>query len=124
MSVRIDKNLLIELGLSSLSREEKQRILEKFYHVLELRVGYRMYRMMSGRKVSDFENLIPRDIEGGNSDAAAEWIVQNFPEHRLIVQQEYGHMIERISARVQAAADESAKRVQAHDLTLRSDGDR
>lgn len=109
MIIKLDRNLLIELGLSSLDADQQARVLRKLYTVLEVRVGIRLAREMSDKKREEFESLIPRDPERGESGSALEWITQNFPEHPLIVQDEYDQVVARIRERIETAIAKSTE---------------
>lgn len=65
--IKLDDNLLVEMGLQDLPREEKAGFLKHMYETLEMRVGTRLAERMSDQQMSDFEQFI-----GGNTAFATQ----------------------------------------------------
>ncbi|HSX47602.1 MAG TPA: DUF5663 domain-containing protein [Patescibacteria group bacterium] len=83
--LRIDNNLLIELGLGSLPDSEKNSLLKHVYDTLEMRVGMRLADQMSNDQLDEFE----RYYESKDDAGAFKWLETNFPNYKDIVQEEF-----------------------------------
>src|SRR3990167_10634253 len=84
MAIRIDENLLAELGLGELSKEEKNKLLKHIYETLETRVGMRLAEKMSDAQLDEFEGFIDTNDE----KAALKWLETNFPHYPKVVAEE------------------------------------
>jgi hypothetical protein len=73
--IKLDENLLVELGLAALPKEEKTSFLKHMYETLEMRVGTRLAERMSDQQMSEFEQFINSNDEQG----AFHWLEGNFP---------------------------------------------
>ncbi|WP_163511592.1 DUF5663 domain-containing protein [Fodinicola acaciae] len=106
MKITLDNNLLIELGLSRLEARQKREVLERFNDVLELRVGSRIYRLMSDDQVHEFSAITHLDEEdaspNNNQEEGATWLAGVVPEHEIIVSQEFQHMKKYMQQRIPA----------------------
>jgi hypothetical protein len=109
--IELNDSVLVDLGLGSLNAGQRRRILEQLYSVLELRVGSRLAKTLSDRQLDEFGELIPdqRAFDDGRTIAAQEWLLNQFPEHRLVVQREFQYMCDFIRERVAAATDVSGR---------------
>jgi len=83
--LKIDNNLLQELGLSGLPEAEKNSFLKHIYETLEMRVGIRLADQMSNEQLDEFE----RYFEAKDDAGAFKWLETNFPNYKEIVQQEF-----------------------------------
>ena len=52
--LKIDNNLLVEIGLDSLPDAEKSSFLKHIYETLEMRVGVRLADQMSNEQLDEF----------------------------------------------------------------------
>lgn len=113
--LKIDNNLLVELGLGDLPELERKRLLGHIYETLELRVGTRLSEKMSSQQMEEFESFIDGDDvvaetylararanyketedfakhqkSGGRLTefAALVWLETNFPNYKDIVAEE------------------------------------
>lgn len=109
--IKLDDNLLLELGLSSLSPEEKKKMLAHIYETLEMRVGMELAKQMSDAQLNEFEEFINRNDEAG----ALRWLEANFPNYKDVVAAEFEklklevrHVAPQIVAQHQAAAQHQA----------------
>ena len=68
--IKLDDNLLNEIGLTSLSPEDKKKMLAHIYETLEMRVGMRLAEQMSDAQLDEFEQFINRNDEAG----ALHWL--------------------------------------------------
>ncbi len=81
---KLDNNLLQELGLASLSVEDKNKMLNHIYETLEMRVGMKLAEQMSNQQLDDFEAFIDRNDQAG----ALKWLETNFPNYKQVVADE------------------------------------
>jgi len=109
-SLRIDNNLLIELGLGSLPEEEKSGFLKHIYETLEMRVGMRLADQMSNEQLDEFETFYNAKDDAG----AFRWLETNFPNYKDIVADEFQKLkveiaqsAPQILSASQAAADDN-----------------
>ena len=94
--IKLDDNLLTELGLQSLPTEDKKALLRHIYEVLEMRVGTTLARQMTDAQLDEFESFIKQDDEAG----ALKWLETNFPNYKDVVAQEF----EALKAEVRQSA--------------------
>jgi hypothetical protein len=83
--LKIDNDLLVELGLSSLPDADKNSLLRHIYETLEMRVGMRLADQMSNEQLDEFEKYFEAKDDAG----AFKWLETNFPNYKDIVQQEF-----------------------------------
>ena len=83
--IKLDDNLLQELGLGVLPPEEKKKMLAHIYETLEMRVGMALAKQMNDGQLSEFEQFINRNDEAG----ALQWLESNFPNYRDVVAAEF-----------------------------------
>jgi hypothetical protein len=83
--IKLDDDLLKELGLDSLPAEEKKKFLAHIYETLEMRVGMKLAEQMSDAQLTEFEQFIDRNDEGG----ALKWLETNFPNYKDVVAEEF-----------------------------------
>jgi hypothetical protein len=94
--IKLDDNLLAELGLASLPPEEKKKMLAHIYETLEMRVGMELAKQMSDTQLSEFEQFINRNDEAG----ALHWLESNFPNYKNVVAAEF----EKLKAEIRQLA--------------------
>jgi hypothetical protein len=83
--IKLDDDLLQELGLASLPPEEKKKLLAHIYETLEMRVGMKLAERMSDAQLTEFEQFIDRNDEAG----ALHWLESNFPDYKDVVASEF-----------------------------------
>ena len=83
--IKLDDNLLQELGLGALSPEEKKKMLAHIYETLEMRVGMELAKQMTDAQLNEFEQFINRNDEAG----ALQWLEANFPNYKDVVAAEF-----------------------------------
>src|SRR5882724_117476 len=83
--IKLDDNLLNELGLQVLPAEEKKKMLAHIYETLEMRVGMKLAEQMSDAQLDEFEQYINRNDEAG----ALHWLETNFPNYKDVVAAEF-----------------------------------
>lgn len=83
--IKLDDDLLQQLGLGALPQEEKQKLLAHIYETLEMRVGMKLAERMSDAQLREFEQFIERNDEQG----ALRWLEANFPNYKDVVAAEF-----------------------------------
>jgi uncharacterized protein DUF5663 len=83
--IKLDDDLLQELGLAALPDEEKKKLLAHIYETLEMRVGMKLAERMSDAQLTEFEQFIDRNDEAG----ALQWLEHNFPNYKDVVATEF-----------------------------------
>ena len=83
--IKLDDNLLQELGLGALHPEEKKKMLAHIYETLEMRVGMELAKQMTDAQLNEFEEFINRNDEAG----ALRWLETNFPNYKEVVAAEF-----------------------------------
>jgi hypothetical protein len=89
--LKLDNNLLQEIGLGGLPEEQKKAMLQHIYETLELRVGTTLANQMTDQQLQEFERFI--DAGGDNSQAEAlKWLETNLPNYKDVVQQVFAQL--------------------------------
>lgn len=88
MALQFDENLLGELGLASLSLEDKKAMLQQIRETLEMRVGTRLADQMSDAQLDEFEQFVKTQDDSG----ALKWLESNFPNYKDVVNQEFENL--------------------------------
>ncbi len=86
--LRIDNNLLVELGLNGLPPHEKTGFLNHIYETLEMRVGIRLADQMTNEQLDEFETFYNAKDDAG----AFRWLETNFPNYKEIVADEFSKL--------------------------------
>lgn len=94
--LKIDNNLLQDIGLATLPDSEKNSLLKHIYETLEMRVGMRLADQMTNEQLDEFE----RYFEAKDDAGAFAWLESNFPNYKDIVQEEF----DKLKAEVAQAA--------------------
>ncbi len=94
--IKLDDDLLQELGLAGLPPEEKKKLLAHIYETLEMRVGMKLAEQMTDAQLTEFEQFIDRNDEGG----ALKWLETNFPNYKDVVAAEF----ERLKGEIRQVA--------------------
>ena len=82
--LKLDNNLLDELGLGGLSEDQKRAMLQHIYDTLELRVGTNLANQMTDRQLEEFEKFID-DGGDANQAQALQWLETNLPNYKQVV---------------------------------------
>ncbi len=82
--LKLDNDLLQELGLGSLPDDQKQAMLQYIYEILELRVGTNLANQMSDDQLDEFEKFID-DKGEANQAQALQWLEANLPNYKQVV---------------------------------------
>jgi hypothetical protein len=105
--IKLDDNLLLELGLAALPPEDKKKLLAHIYETLEMRVGVELAKQMSEAQLTEFEEFITRNDEAG----ALKWLETNFPHYKDVVAAEFDKLkveIKQIAPQILASAQTAA----------------
>ncbi len=94
MALKLDNDLLVQLGLDALPQEEKQKMLAHIYETLEVRVGSRLAEQMSNEQLDEFETFINAKDEAG----ALQWLETTFPTYKDVVREEFEKLKGEIAA--------------------------
>jgi hypothetical protein len=94
--IKLDNDLLAQLGLGGLPPEEKKKMLAHIYETLEMRVGVKLAEQMTDAQLDEFEQFINRNDEPG----ALQWLETNFPNYKDVVASEF----EKLKAEVAQVA--------------------
>lgn len=106
--LKIDDNLLQEIGLGSLPTEDKRGLLAHIYETLEMRVGMRLADQMTNEQLDEFEMYFEAKDDAG----AFKWLETNFPNYKDIVNEEF----EKLKTEVAQAAPQILAAAQANPV--------
>lgn len=108
--IKLDDDLLQELGLANLPAEEKKKLLAHIYETLEMRVGMKLAEQMSDAQLTEFEQFIERNDEAG----ALRWLETNFPNYKDVVASEFEALkkeIGQVAPQILSASQQQAAQV-------------
>ena len=105
MAIKIDNDLLNQLGLTGLPEAEKNSLLRHIYETLEMRVGMRLADQMTNEQLDEFEQYFDAKDDAG----AFKWLETNFPNYKDIVQEEF----EKLKAEIGQSAQQILAASQA-----------
>ena len=106
--IKLDDDLLQELGLAALPPEEKKKLLAHIYETLEMRVGMKLAEQMTDAQLTEFEQFIDRNDEAG----ALKWLEANFPHYKDVVASEFERLkteIRQVAPQILAAGQQQAQ---------------
>lgn len=109
--LKIDNNLLVEVGLGGLPDSEKNSFLKHIYDTLEMRVGIRLADQMTNEQLDEFE----RYFEAKDDAGAFKWLETNFPNYKEIVQEEFDKLkaeVKQTAPQILAASGAGAPSTQ------------
>jgi hypothetical protein len=92
--IRLNEQLLVELGLGALPADERTRLLKHMYETLQMRVGGRLADAMSHAQLEEFDGL----HEARDREAALAWLTVNFPNYGQLVEGEFEHLTAEVAA--------------------------
>jgi hypothetical protein len=109
--IKLDDNLLDELGLGMLPPDEKKKMLAHIYETLEMRVGMKLAEQMTDAQLDEFEQFINRNDEAG----ALRWLETNFPRYKEVVAEEFEKLkaeIRQVAPQIVASAAAAQQQMQ------------
>ena len=92
--IKIDKALLVELGVTDLSAADEKLLLGQMYETLERRVGEALAGLMSDVQLNEFEQY----FEAHDDKGAFRWLEANFPDYKEIVAAAFADLKEEVRA--------------------------
>lgn len=92
--IKIDNQLLDDLGLGSLSDDEKKALLAHLYEQLEINVGKVLASKMTDEQLDEFEAFVDSNDEEG----ALKWLESNFPNYKDVVAEELEKLKEELKS--------------------------
>lgn len=104
--IKLDDNLLQELGLGALSPDDKKKMLAHIYETLEMRVGMELAKQMTDAQLNEFEQFINRNDEAG----ALRWLETNFPNYKDVVAAEFEKLkmeIKQVAPQILASSQQA-----------------
>ena len=104
--LKLDNNLLQELGLGSLPEDQKKAMLQHIYETLELRVGTNLANQMTDQQLEEFEKFID-DGGDANQAQALQWLEANLPNYKQVVNEVFEQLkseIKQMSAQIMATS--------------------
>lgn len=110
--LKIDDNLLQEIGLGTLPTEEKRGLLSHIYETLEMRVGMRLADQMTNEQLDEFEQYFEAKDDAG----AFKWLETNFPNYKEIVNEEFEKLKTEVAQTASQILAASQQNIAAHPL--------
>jgi len=110
--LKIDDNLLQQIGLGSLPAEEKRGLLSHIYETLEMRVGMRLADQMTNEQLDEFEQYFEAKDDAG----AFKWLESNFPNYKEIVNEEFEKLKGEVAQTAPQILSASQQNLAAHPL--------
>lgn len=92
--MQFDEQFLVEMGLSAMPEEQKQKFLDYVQEELEVRIGERISRGLTEEQLNEFDQI-------SDPGEAAKWLEKNRPDYREIV----NRTIEDMRAEIRANRD-------------------
>ena len=89
--MHFDEQFLVEMGLSAMPEDQKQRFLEYIQEELEIRIGERISRGLTETQLNEFDMMT-------SQEEATKWLEKNRPDYREIVNRTIAEMKEEIRA--------------------------
>lgn len=104
--MKLDNNLLDELGLGGLPEDQKRAMLQHIYETLELRVGTDLANQMTDQQLEEFEKFID-DGGDANQAQALQWLETNLPNYKQVVNEVFEALkgeIKQMAPQIMAAS--------------------
>lgn len=112
--LKLDNNLLQEIGLGALPEDQKRAMLQHIYDTLELRVGTQLANQMTDAQLEEFERFVD---QGGdqNQAEALKWLESNLPNYKQVVQEVFESLkaeVRQMAPQIMASAASTTAGVQ------------
>jgi hypothetical protein len=120
--LKLDNDLLEELGLGRLPEDQKRAMLQHIYDTLELRVGTNLANQMTDRQLEEFEEFID-DERGANQAQALQWLEANLPNYKQVVNEVFEALkseIRQMAPQIMAASMPLQTPQQSDDSQMQS----
>jgi hypothetical protein len=82
--LQLDKTWLTQQGITGLTDDDAQSLLQYVYSELEIRVGVKLSEGLSEGQLEEFEEL----AKAGDDQRQLDWLEANCPNYKEVVQQE------------------------------------
>jgi hypothetical protein len=115
--LKLDNNLLDDLGLGSLPEEQKRAMLQHIYDTLELRVGTNLANQMTDQQLEEFEKFID-DGGDANQAQALQWLETNLPHYKQVVNEVFEALkaeIKQMAPQILASSTSSQQQQPVQD---------
>ncbi len=96
--LKIDSDLLKDLGLAELPPAVASELMRHIYETLEMRVGSELASTMSDEQLDEFERFMHANDDAG----AFTWLETNFPNYKEIVVKQFEALKDEIKANAEA----------------------
>lgn len=96
--IKLDISILDEMGFGDVSDADKKQLYGSFVEKLELNVGTVLSQQMNDQQLADFMKL----VDGGDQEAAKQWLEQNMPEYKNVVSEELEKLKKELTDNAQA----------------------
>lgn len=99
-NLKIDDNLLAELGFAHLTEEQKQQLEAHMLETLQMRVGLRLSEDLSDDQLKELEAQFVPEISDTEEQVAQKqqavtaWLEQNHPNYSQVVADEFAKLKE------------------------------
>ncbi len=98
--IRIDHQLLVEVGLGHLDEREQQTLLRRIGEILALRVGYVLSSSLTHAQRATFERLSGQ----GDNDGALAYLATEIPSYAMVVRDELDTIAQSLAQGVRRGA--------------------
>jgi len=122
--LKLDNDLLDELGLGSLPEDQKQGMLQHIYETLELRVGTNLANQMTDQQLDEFEKFID-DKGEANQAQALQWLEANLPNYKQVVNDVFEQLkaeIRQMAPQLLAASGQQSAQVPTQPIAQTAPG--
>lgn len=96
--MKIDYQLLEEIGLGALSQEAKDSLLRHLVDRLELNVGTVIASQLTDEQIDEFEKL----VDNPDQSVALTWLQANYPGYKDVVKNELDKLKQELKTNADA----------------------
>jgi Protein of unknown function (DUF5663) len=101
--IKLDTDLLVELGYGSLTEQQAEQLLRAIYDTGEILVGTNLAQKMKDPQLDEFE----RFIDSSDDVGAVAWLERNFPDYKQTVQSVFEKLFDDLRTVTSAKANET-----------------
>jgi len=112
--IKLDDQLLNDLGLGQLPKAERDQLLAHIFETLQMRVGTTLAQQMSDEQLDAFEAIVQpsetnpgEDLDDETQAKAAQWLEENFPSYKQVVADELEQLKSEIKRDAPAIVEQS-----------------
>lgn len=103
--MKIDYELLEELGLGELSQDAKDSLLRHLVDRLELNVGTVIASQLTDEQIDEFEKL----VDNPDQNVALKWLQANYPGYKDVVKSELDKLKQELKSNASAILETDKK---------------